>query len=77
MTKTISVSDEAYEDLVGVKRTGESFSELARRLVKLDRRRALFDRSKKSPFTKEQADAMLKEIYEARDRTMEPRTRWP
>lgn len=35
MTKTISLSDEAYEALVVAKRPGESFSEVARRLARL------------------------------------------
>lgn len=35
MTKTISLSDDAYEALVGVRRPGESFSEIARRLARL------------------------------------------
>jgi predicted CopG family antitoxin len=74
MTKTISLSDEAYEDLVAIKRPGESFSDLARRLALLDRKRALFDRSTPSPFAEGEARALLASVYEARDRTLRRRT---
>lgn len=43
MTKTISLSDEAYEALAGVRRPGESFSEIARRLARLAALEDVFD----------------------------------
>lgn len=43
MTKTISLSDDAYDALVGVKRPGESFSEIARRLARLAALEDVFD----------------------------------
>lgn len=43
MTKTISLSDDAYDALVGVRRPGESFSEVARRLARLAALDDVFD----------------------------------
>ena len=43
MTKTISLSDEAYDALSIAKRPGESFSELARRLARLAALEDVFD----------------------------------
>lgn len=77
MTKTISLADDAYAALVAVKREDESFSELARRAaVELSRRR-LFDPSIKAIWNDQDAEALIRRIYEGRDDTLEPRVRWP
>lgn len=77
MTKTISLADDAYEALASVKRKGESFSDVARRLAKLDAKRVLFDRSFRLEMSDEEAEAMKRAIYEERDRSMKPRVEWP
>lgn len=43
VTKTISLSDDAYDALAGAKRPGESFSEVARRLARLAALEDVFD----------------------------------
>lgn len=43
MTKTISLSDDAYDALATAKRPGESFSEVARRLARLAAMEDVFD----------------------------------
>lgn len=77
VTKTISLSDDAYEALVAVKRPEESFSDLARRLAQSEKRRAVFDPNLRSPWTKGEAEAIIARIYAQREETMEPRYRWP
>jgi len=43
VTKTISLSDDAYDALSAAKRPGESFSEVARRLARLAALEDVFD----------------------------------
>jgi predicted CopG family antitoxin len=76
MTKTISLADDAYEALVSVKGADESFSELARRAAQALARKRLFDPTLKVSWTDEEADKLVRDIYKARDATMEPRTKW-
>jgi predicted CopG family antitoxin len=73
VTKTISLADDAYEALVGVKRPGESFSELARRIAKKEALNELLDPEREPLVSDEEAAAMLKAIYAARDASLEPR----
>lgn len=77
MTKTVSVSDDAYEALVAVKRRGESFSELALRLVGPLRQDILFDRTRPPVFTEDEARRLLELTYRARDESRKPRVRFP
>ncbi len=73
MTKTISLADDAYKMLAGAKRPGESFSDVARRLARLDRQRELFDREVRADLSDEEAEAWKAEIRAERDRSDEPR----
>jgi predicted CopG family antitoxin len=67
MTKTISLSDDAYEALVAVRGPGESFSDVARRAAKELARRRLFDEARRPLWTKAEAEALLAGIYADRD----------
>lgn len=73
VTKTISLSDEAYELLSKAKRPGESFSDVATRLAHREMQRRLFDRDLRVEMTEEEADAAKAAIYRARDESAEPR----
>lgn len=70
MTKTISLSDDAYDALAGVKRPGESFSEVARRLARLAAMEDVFD-----PAFKLDADPdlWLRQVRNARKQDKRPR----
>jgi len=73
MTKTISLADDAYEALAAAKRPGESFSDVARRLARLAAQEALFNPDPRIEMTDHEAEAWKREIYDARDASMEPR----
>ena len=73
VTKTISLSDDAYDALVAVKRPKESFSELARRAAKELALRNMFDPGRPPLFTPADADAMTRAVYKARDDSGNPR----
>ncbi len=76
MTKTVSLADDAYEALAVVKRPGESFSDLARRLARLAAQEAVFRRSEEPPvWTKREAEAMKRDVYRARDESRVARVR--
>lgn len=70
MTKTISLSDEAYDALVVAKRPGESFSEVARRLARLAALEDVFD-----PTSRLEGDgaAWKDEVRRARDKDRRPK----
>lgn len=76
MTKTISLSDEAYDALASVKRSDESFSDVARRLARIAAQEALFDPSFRIDLSEDDAQAWKRAIYDARERTREPRVRF-
>lgn len=73
MTKTISLSDEAYELLSKAKRPGESFSDVATRLARGEMQRRLFDRELRVEMSEREAEEVKAAIYEARDESAEPR----
>jgi len=70
MTKTVSMADDAYDALLGVKRPGESFSDVARRLARLAALDDVFD-----PSFRLEGDgrAWKDEVRRARDRDARPR----
>lgn len=76
MTKTISLADDAYEALVAVRRDKESFSELARRLAKLEARRWLFDPSRPPLFDAKRAEEFKRQVREWRDQESRPAPSW-
>lgn len=76
MTKTLSLSDDAYEALSLVKRPEESFSDLARRLARLAAQERLFERTSEPPvWTEREATALKREICARRDESRKPRGR--
>jgi predicted CopG family antitoxin len=70
MTKTLSIADDAYEALLGAKRPGESFSDVARRLARLAALDDVFD-----PAFRLEGDgrAWKDEVRKARDKDVRPR----
>jgi hypothetical protein len=70
MTKTISLSDDAYDALAAAKRPGESFSEVARRLAHLAALEDVFD-----PTFRLEGDpaAWTREVRAARKQDKRPR----
>lgn len=70
MTKTISLSDEAYDALSAAKRPGESFSEVARRLARLAALDDVFDPSFR---LSGDGKAWQKEVRAARESDKRPR----
>ncbi len=76
MTKTISLADDAYEALVAVRHEGESFSELARRLSKLEARRWLFDRARPPLFDAKTAQEFQQQVRRWRNEESRPAPTW-
>ena len=70
MTKTISLSDDAYDALAAAKRPGESFSEVARRLARLAALDDVFDPTFRLDTDPE---AWIADVRAARDRDRRPR----
>ena len=71
MTKTISLSDEAYEALATAKRPGESFSEVARRLARLAALEDVFDPSFR---IEGDAKAWTRQVHATRKQDRRPRS---
>ncbi|MBI2669319.1 antitoxin VapB family protein [Candidatus Woesearchaeota archaeon] len=66
MTKVISISDQAYGELSGIKNTGESFSGVILRVVQKEKRKSLLDFFGKWPGSKTELDSIKKELEAAR-----------
>lgn len=75
MTKTISLADDAYEALAALKRPGESFSDVARRLAKDSRRRSIMDAAGTWKMSEAEARRLKQLIRKARDESLRPRYR--
>lgn len=73
MTKNVSLADDAYDALAAVKRPGESFSDVTRRLARAEARRVLFDPSFKLDISEAEAKREIAAIYAERDKTLRPR----
>lgn len=73
MTKTISLADDAYDALAAVKRPGESFSDVARRLARTEAKRVLFDSNIRVEMSDAEAKRRIEFIYRERDATRTPR----
>ncbi len=73
MTKTISLADDAYEALKAVRRGGESFSDVARRLAREEALAALWDPSIPAVLTSKEADEMRSRTSKGREESQKPR----
>lgn len=74
MTKTLSLADDAYRALALVKRSEESYSDLARRLARLAAQGQVFQRSDEPPaWADEEAESLKRAVYRGRDDSREPR----
>lgn len=72
MTKTISLSEEAYRALAAHKREGESFSDVALRLSRTLQQERLLEFAGAWDMTDEEADALIEQIYRWRDESLRP-----
>jgi predicted CopG family antitoxin len=72
MTKTISLSDEAYKALAGLKRPGESFSDVALRVAG-EQKRSIMDLAGTWAMSEREADALKARIRKDRDASLRPR----
>ena len=75
MTKTISLADDAYEALKAVRRPGESFSDVTRRLARDEALAALWDPTIPPVLTHDEAEELRRRTRAARDESREPRYR--
>lgn len=73
MTKTISLSDEAYDALARLKKPGESFSDVALRLSRRASQESILDLAGSWDMAEDEADAMKRAVYDVRDASLEPR----
>lgn len=63
MTRVISLSDEAYGKLKEAKKEGESFSDVVNRVTPSAKKKDIMDLWGKWVGSKEETDAIFKEIY--------------
>lgn len=69
MTKTISLSDEAYERLAALKGPEDSFSDVALRLAEAVEQDRILDLVGAWDLDDETADRMKQRVHEERDRS--------
>lgn len=74
MTKTISLSDDAYEALAALKSPGESFSDVALRLSRERRSSGILELAGRWRDRRGAAAAVKADIRRARDESAGPRT---
>ena len=77
VTKTISLADDAYEALAAVKRPGESFSDVARRLARDAALDEVFGPTFGVDMSDREAKAWKASVVTARERDGKPRVPWP
>lgn len=68
MTRVISLSDTAYEQLKALKQGPESFSDVVKRLAADEKKKSILEFAGKWPGGNDELDRIEKEIYEARKR---------
>ncbi len=72
MTKTISLSEEAYGLLRGLKREGESFSEVTLRIAKRARQEQVLELAGAWNLSDEAAASLKQTVYCTRDESRGP-----
>jgi predicted CopG family antitoxin len=76
MTKTISLSDDAYAALAGLKQPGESFSDVALRLAHGQRTRSILEFAgawKRLGMTEKEAERVKQAVYKRREESVRTR----
>lgn len=66
MTKVISLSEKAYETLKGMKKSGESFSDVVIRVASKERKKSILEFA--GTWKGDDADEVLAQIMKDRDR---------
>ncbi len=66
MTKVISLSNEAYERIKSIKRSGESFSDIVIKLIPRPKKKSLLDFFGKWPGSEEEIENIKKIIEKGR-----------
>lgn len=73
LTKNISLADDAYEALASLKKPGESFSDVARRLARESPRRSIMEFAGSWKISRAEAERIKARIYADRDASLKPR----
>lgn len=69
MTKSISISDNAYGDLLSIKREGESFSEVILRVAGKEKKKSLLEFAGTWVGSKDETDVIFKAIFNERHKS--------